>query len=39
MMEIERTSVARRTSIGAGKHKIEIDTTIARPGAAAEIVL
>ena len=38
MLEIERTSV-RGGTIGAGKHKIEIDTTIARPGAAAEIVL
>ena len=39
MMEIERTSVRSQGKIAGGKRKIEIDTTIAKPGAAAEVVL
>ena len=39
MLEIERYSVRSKGKIAAGKHKIEVDTTIARPGAAAEVVL
>ncbi len=39
MMEIERYSVRASEKIAAGKRKIEVDTTIARPGAAAEVVL
>ena len=39
MLEIERYSVRASEKIAAGKRKIEVDTTIARPGAAAEVVL
>jgi arylsulfatase len=39
MLEIERYSVRSKEKIAAGKHKIEVDTTIARPGAAADVVL
>ena len=39
MMMIERYFGPRAARSAAGKHKIEIDTTIARPGAAAEVVL
>ena len=39
MMEIERSSVRSKDKIAAGKRRIEVDTTIAKPGAAAEIVL
>ncbi len=39
MMEIERTSVRSKDKIAAGDHKIEVDTTIDKPGTAAEIVL
>ncbi len=39
MMEIERYSVRASEKIAAGKRRIEVDTTIARPGAAAEVVL
>lgn len=39
MMEIERTSVRSKDKIAAGDHKIQVDTIIDKPGAAAEIVL
>jgi arylsulfatase len=39
MMEIERYSVRSNAKLAAGKRKIEVDTTIARPGGAAEVVL
>ncbi len=39
MMEIERTSIRSEEKIAAGKRKIEVDTTIEKPGAPAEIVL
>lgn len=39
MMEIERYSVRSSEKIAAGKRRIEVDTTVARPGAAAEVVL
>lgn len=39
MMEIERYSVRSKDKIAAGKRKIEVDTTIAKPGGAADVVL
>ena len=39
MMEIERYIVRARDKIAAGKRKIEVDTTIAKPGGAADVVL
>ena len=39
MLIIERTSVRSAGQIAPGKHKIEIDTTIAKPGAPADVVL
>ena len=39
MMEIERTTLRASEKIAAGKRKIEIDTTIGRPGGPAEVVL
>jgi len=39
MMEIERYSVRSSAKLAAGKRKIEVDTTIAKPGGAAEVVL
>ena len=39
MLIIERTSVRSAGQIAAGKHTVEIDTTIAKPGAAADVVL
>jgi arylsulfatase len=39
MLEIERTSIRSNAKLAAGKRKIEIDSAIAKPGAAAEIVL
>jgi arylsulfatase A-like enzyme len=39
MMEIERYSARSKDRIAAGKHKIEVDTTIVRPGGPAEVVL
>jgi arylsulfatase len=39
MMEIERYSVRSRNRISAGKRRIEVDTTIAKPGGPADVVL
>jgi arylsulfatase A-like enzyme len=39
MMIIERTTARSKTKLGSGKHTIEVDTTIAKPGAPAEVVL
>ena len=39
MLIIERTIVKTEGTIGAGKHQIEVHTTIAKPGAPAEVVL
>ena len=39
MMIIERTIVRPKEKLGAGKHIIEVDTTIAKPGAPADVIL
>ncbi|MFZ0789620.1 MAG: sulfatase-like hydrolase/transferase, partial [Chromatiaceae bacterium] len=39
MMVIERYGVDSAEKIAPGKHRIEVDTTIAKPGAPAEVVL
>lgn len=39
MMMIERYSVRSSEKIGAGQHRIEVDTSIAKPGGAAEVIL
>ncbi len=39
MMVIERYSARSKEKIPAGKHRIEVDTSIAKPGAAAEVVI
>jgi arylsulfatase len=39
MMIIERYVATSQQKIAAGKHRIEVDTTIARPGAPANVVL
>ncbi len=39
MMEIERYTARSADKITAGKHRIEVDTTIAKPGGAADVVL
>ena len=39
MMIIEHTIARSKGKLAAGKHKIEVDTTIAKPGAPAEVVL
>jgi arylsulfatase A-like enzyme len=39
MMIIERYSARSKGKIPAGQHTIEVDTTIAKPGAPAEVVL
>ena len=39
MMIIERTIARSKGKLSAGKHRIEVDTTIAKPGAPAEVVL
>jgi arylsulfatase len=39
MMIIERTIIRSNEKLGAGKHNIEVDTTIAKPGAPADVVL
>jgi arylsulfatase len=39
MLILQRTEVRATAPIAAGAHRIEVDTTIARPGAPAEIVL
>ncbi len=39
MMIIERYTAKSLTKIGPGKHKIDVDTTIAKPGGPADVVL
>jgi arylsulfatase len=39
MMIIERYTARTQGKLTPGKHRIEVDTTIARPGAPAEVVL
>ena len=39
MMIIERYIARTTETLAPGKHRIEVDTTIAKPGAAAEVVL
>jgi hypothetical protein len=39
MLIIERTAVRSEGQIASGKHTFVIDTTIAKPGAAADVVL
>ena len=39
MMVIERYAVGTAEKLPAGRHRIEVDTTIAKPGAPAEVVL
>ena len=39
MMIIERTTARSKTKLGSGKHTIEVDTTIAKPGAQADVIL
>jgi arylsulfatase len=39
MMIIERYGVASAEKIPAGRHRIEVETTIAKPGAPAEVLL
>jgi arylsulfatase A-like enzyme len=39
MMMIERYSVRSGEKIAAGKRKIEVDTSVAKPGGAAEVVI
>ena len=39
MMIIERYSARSASAVPPGKHTIEVDTTIAKPGAPAEVVL
>jgi arylsulfatase len=39
MMIIERTTARSKEKLAKGKHRIEVDTTIAKPGAPAEVAL
>jgi arylsulfatase len=39
MMIIERYTARSAQELGPGKHRIEVDTTIARPGAPADVIL
>ncbi len=39
MLIIERTIARSKSKLDAGRHKVEVDTTIARPGAPAEVVI
>ena len=39
MMVIERYTARSEETLAPGRHKIEVDTTIAKPGAPAEVVL
>jgi arylsulfatase len=39
MMEVERTTARSATPLAAGKHRIEVDTTVEKPGAPAAVVL
>jgi len=38
-MVIERYTARSREKLTKGKHRIEVDTTIAKPGAPAEVIL
>ena len=39
MMIIERYAARSKDKLAPGKHRIEVDTTIAKPGAAADVVI
>ena len=39
MMIIERTIARSKNKLSEGKHRIEVDTTIAKPGAPADVIL
>jgi arylsulfatase A-like enzyme len=39
MLQIERTSIKARDHLAAGRHSIQVDTVIAKPGGPADIVL
>ena len=39
MMIIERYTARAKETLSAGRHRIEVDTTIAKPGAPAEVLL
>ena len=39
MMAIERYAARSKSRLGAGKHRIEIETVIAKPGAQADVVV
>jgi arylsulfatase len=39
MLIIERSSARSANKLSAGRHRIEVDTTIARPGAPANVIL
>jgi arylsulfatase len=39
MMIIERYTARSKDKLAQGKHRIEVDTTIAKPGAPADVVL
>lgn len=39
MMIIERYIARSKSKLAAGKHRIEVGTTIAKPGAPADVVL
>ena len=39
MMIIERYTARSKGRLPAGKHRVEVDTTIAKPGAPAEVVV
>ena len=39
MLIIERTTAKSEAKLTAGKHKLEVDETIARPGAPAHVIL
>jgi arylsulfatase len=39
MLIIERTIAKSEGTIAPGKHRVEVDTTIAKPGAPADVVL
>ena len=39
MMIIERTIIRSAGTLAAGKHSIEVDTTITKPGAPADVIL
>jgi arylsulfatase len=39
MMVIERYTIRSKEKLAKGKHRIEVDTTIAKPGGPAEVIL